>query len=188
ERFTALCRKVLDAPAGAGGTSAPATFLAALARLRAPDRDRHSSASGEMLARLLDALSRVPTVAGHAAASPFFRGLHPRPDGGRRLAVYSGLLPLVPHGCCWRRESEPLPGVVVEVVVDDLASRHLEDSARELARGLGGFPEPSLSALIGQASYVLDDVASRRASLDGDVVSRSEPTRKELLSLGNVLV
>jgi hypothetical protein len=187
-RFTALCRQVLDPPAGAGGTSAPATFLAALALLRAPDRARHSSAGGEVLARLLDGLSRAPTVADHAAVSPFFRLLYRRPDGLRRLAVYSGLLPLVPHGCRWQQESEPLPGVVVEAVVDDLASRHLEDSAWELARGLSGFPEPSLSALIGQASYVLDEVASRRARLDSDVISRSEATRKELLSLGNVLV
>jgi len=188
ERFTALCRKVLDPPGRAGGTSAPATFLAALALLRAPDRARHSSAGGEVLARLLDGLSRVPTVADHAAVSPFFRVLDRRPDGLRRLAVYSGLLPLVPRGGRWRQESEPLPGVVVEAVVDDVASRHLEDSAWELARGLSGFPEPSLSALIGQASYVLDEVASRRATLDSDVISRSEPTRKELLSLGNVLV
>jgi hypothetical protein len=188
ERFTALCREVVDPPGGAGRTSAPATFLAELALLRAPDRARRSSASSEVLARLLDALSRVPTAADHGAVSPLFRVLDRRPDGVRRLAVYSGLLALVPHGCRCRPESEPLPGVVVEAVADDLASRHLEDSAWELARGLSGFPEPSLSALIGQASYVLDEVASRRASLDSDVVSRSELTRKELLSLGNVLV
>jgi hypothetical protein len=188
ERFTALCRQVVDLPGGADATSAPATFLAALARRRAPDRARHSSASGEVLARLLDGLSHPTAVAGRTVASPFFRVLDRRPDGRRRLAVYSGLLPLVPRGCAWWQVSEPLPAVVVEAVADASASRHLEESARALVRGMSGITKPSLSALIGQASYVLDEVATRRASLDSDVVSRAEPVRKELLSLGNVLV
>src|SRR5262249_56718795 len=127
-------------------------------------------------------------VTDSAPGTPLFRVLDRSPDGQRRVAVYSGLVPLVPHGCRWHQEAELLPGVVVEAVADDRASRHLEDSARKLARGLTGFRDPSRSALLGQAAYVLEEVAGQRASLDREVVSRSETTRKELLSFGGVLV
>src|SRR5262249_56579182 len=104
-------------------------------------------------------------VTDSAPGTPLFRVLDRSPDGQRRVAVYSGLLPLVPHGCRWHREAELLPGVVVEAVTDDRASRHLEDSARTLARGLTGFREARRSALLGQAAYVLEAGANPRARL-----------------------
>src|SRR5262249_44383125 len=54
EAFAALCSTVVGRP---GGTSAPATLLAALAQRRAPDRAEHSSASAEVLGCLLDGLA-----------------------------------------------------------------------------------------------------------------------------------
>jgi len=190
DRFTDLA-KALASPAETdlGEGSAPARLLSALAWLRARARAERSAAdASHVLVELLQGLAREPALLGHDRPSCLYRVLGHLPDGKTRVAVYSDLLQLLPQHYDWRRESDLLPGAIVEAVADRPATTHLEQCAHWIEDDLVRSPFGSESALIGQVVHVFEDLAARSADLDGSVIPRSQDTRTELLSLANVRV
>jgi hypothetical protein len=113
-----------------------------------------------------------------------FRFVEHLPDGWNRLVVYRDLLELLPRQLEYRRQREPLPGVLVEAVADSRASDHLSRIAARLKDALDRSPFKSESALIGQAAHVFNDVAVHTAAdTDASVIRRSDQMRRQLLSL-----
>jgi hypothetical protein len=196
-QFASLSSRVLRLPHGSLSTSAPARFLATVAVRRSADRATRSAQAGRLdqpagaavhLIRLLDGLASEPAVRGDGPASRLFRVIDRLPAGRARVAVYADLVPRLPRDCHWDRQGDPLPGAVVEGVADNRAQQHLWDCARLLESDLTGSPFSSESALIGQAAYVLENLAVLRAELDATVLNRAEANRRTLLTLAGVPV
>jgi hypothetical protein len=171
-RLVGLFSRILLAPYGGPGESAPIRFLATVAVSRAGEDGTH-------LARVLDGLASELTAPG----GQLFRVIDQLPAGRARVAVYADLLPLLPVDCYWDRTDDPLPGALVEGVADDRARRHLGDGARLLETGLDGFPYRGGSALIGRAAHLLEDLALMCAEHDDTVLTRAADNRRGLLSL-----
>jgi len=188
DRFATLASGVIRLPGGPPSTSAPARFLTTLAVRRTLDAARNQRAASAALIRLLHGLAREPALRCQGPDSRLFRVLGSRPDGLVRVAVYSDLLQLLPQDYRWQRESALLPGAVVQAVTEDRARLHLQECAQALERDFARSPFRSERALIGQAAYVMEDLAIRHAGLDRTVVRRSDRARRELLSLAQVLV
>jgi hypothetical protein len=113
-----------------------------------------------------------------------YRFIERLPDGWNRLVVYRDLLELLPSQLEYRRQQEPLPGVLVEAVADSRASDHLSRIATRLKDALDRSPFNSESALIGEAAHVFNDVAVHTAAdMDASVTWRSDQMRMQLLSL-----
>ena len=188
-RFATLAGGVIRLPDGRPSTSRPARFLTTLAihrTLAAAVRNwRDISAA---LVRLLHGLAREPALRSQGPDSRLFRVLGSQPDGQVRVAVYADLLQLLPQDYRCRSRSALLPGAVVEAVAEDRAWLHLRECALALERDFACSPFHSERALIGQAAYVMEDLAIRHAGLDRTVVRRSDRARRELLSLAQVLV
>ena len=198
-RFASLSSRVLRPPHGTLSQSAPARFLATIAARRTADRatgSRPDSCAGRLerpsgaahLIRLLNGLAQEPALRAGSSASRLFRVIDRLPAGRARGAVYADLLPLLPRDCHWDRQADPLPGAVVEGVADNRAQQYLWDCARLLESDLDRSPFSSESALIGQAAYVLENLAVLRAELDDTVLFRAEANRRTLLTLAGVPV
>jgi hypothetical protein len=113
-----------------------------------------------------------------------YRFVEHLPDGWNRLVVYRDLLELLPRQLEYRRQQEPLPGVLVEAVADSRTSDHLSWIADRLEDALDRSPFKSESALIGEAAHVFNDVAVHTAAdTDASVIRRSDQMRSQLLSL-----
>ncbi len=189
DRFATLASAVIRLPDGPPSRSAPARFLTALAVRRTVDEvERSLGNASVVLIRLLRGLVSEPALRDVGPSSRLFRVLGCQPDGQVRVAVYADLLQLIPSSYRWRPQSALLPGAVVEAVAEDRASLHLRDCAFALEWDLARSPFNSESALIGQAAHVMEDLAFRHSDLDDTVVPRSDRTRRELLSLADVLV
>lgn len=114
-------------------------------------------------------------------------GLHQRlgnlPDGRNRVVVYADLLTVMPGRLTWHRRGDRLPGTLVEVVAEPVVASRLAHCARTLEADLHGSGFRSENALIGQAAHVLQELVEQGAVEDGEVRSRGDRTRAELLQL-----
>lgn len=110
------------------------------------------------------------------------------PDGRDRVVVYTDLLQILPQQYTWQEGAELLPGALVEAVTEPTTTTRLTSCARALEHDLARSPFGSDAALIGQAAHVFQDLAEQAARLDGSVMSRSDNTRSELLTLAKAQV
>lgn len=108
------------------------------------------------------------------------------PDGWNRVTVYADLLQILPQQYEWRRQAEPVPGLIVEAVADGAAVHHLQRWAEELKENLVDAPYDSDSALIGITAQVFDDFAAASRDLDRQVIPRAAQAKSKLLSLAGV--
>jgi hypothetical protein len=161
-------------------------LIVAVARRRA-----HVQVERDLTAAL-QTLEPLLLTLGHrqarSSANDLFQTVARLPDGRDHAVVYADLLHVVPAQPHWHPTSEPLPGALVEVVVEPAVSVHLRRCARALEADLAHSPFGSDTALIGQVAHVFQELAEEHSALDGSVVSRADEARSELLQLAKAPV
>lgn len=180
-RTTAL--SVDDSPR----TPAPTRLLSALGwrKVRALVEPDPSRAAHDVVP-LLKWLSDRPPAA-QVDRHRLFRFDRHLPDGRNIVRVFSHLLPILPRQFMYEPRSEPVPGLVVDVLADSAAVEHLERYARLVEENLMEAPYGSESALIGITEHVFRALAARSVDLDHAADERCSQTRLELLSLADVV-
>ena len=161
-------------------------LIVAVARRRAHVQvERDLNAALQTLEPLLLTLGHRQA---QSSANDLFQTVARLPDGRDHAVVYADLLHVVPAHLQWHPTSEPLPGALVEVVVEPAVSVHLRRCARALEADLAHSPFGSDTALIGQVAHVFQELAEEHSVLDGSVVSRADEARSELLQLAKAPV
>ena len=128
--------------------------------------------------------SRIRAESAHPVS--LYQVLGNLPRGRQRVVVYTDLLNLLPRQFELALADQVLPGALVEAVAGPAASDHLREYATVIETDLVRSPFHSESALIGQVTHVLQDLAARESRSDGSVVERTDRTCVELLSLAGV--
>jgi len=190
DRFSALARELTTPPrresAATVCPAAPARLLSAVAWGRADIRAARGGAAAQVLVDLLKGIGRSRIRAESAHPVSLYQVLGNLPRGRQRVVVYTDLLNLLPRQFELALADQVLPGALVEAVAGPAASDHLREYATVIETDLVRSPFHSESALIGQVTHVLQDLAARESRSDGSVVERTDRTCVELLSLAGV--
>jgi hypothetical protein len=184
ERLPGLARGFVDlvtAQLVPTAVSAVDQLVVAVARRRVRAQ---ASSDVDAAMRALEPLVRgLGTDVQRAPVYDLYQMLGHLPDGRDHAVVYADLLPLLPAQFRWQRRGDRLPGALVEVVAEPAVTHHLTPCARTLEADLRHSPFRSDTALIGQAAHVLQELVEQGAGLDGEIRSRGDRTRSELLTL-----
>jgi hypothetical protein len=190
DRFSALARELTTPPRreppAAVCPAATARLLSAVAWGRADIRAARGGAAAQVLVDLLKGIGRSRIRAESAHPVSLYQVLGNLPHGRQRVVVYTDLLNLLPRQFEVALADQVLPGALVEAVAGPAASDHLREYATMIETDLVRSPFGSESALIGQVTHVLQDLAVRESRSDGSVVARTDRTCAELLSLAGV--
>ncbi len=192
-RLDQLFQRFIDLTIGLAGPAGLTTpseaartrLLVALAWRRVRIVATHDSRqASDWVLLILQVLQKERDAHAGRTTIDLYRFVEHLPDGWNRLVVYRDLLELLPRQLEYRRQQEPLPGVLVEAVADSRTSDHLSRIAGQLKDALDRSPFKSESALIGEAAHVFNDVAVHTAAdTDASVIRRSDQMRRQLLSL-----